>query len=112
VVGVWTTGCVDGGIIACVGTVSTPTKLKSDASTAASPVSALRIKQIFEPGAGLWCMGQIAWSPCEHVHSSSPSAVSAQNTMGAVANIPTWQDNQMAAMGPSARRKRVMSTTT
>ena len=95
--------------MACVGTVSTPTKLKIDARTAVSPLSALRIRQIRKPGAGLWCMGQIAWSPCVHVHSSSSSAVPAQSTMGAVANSPTWQESQMAAIGPSARRRRVMS---
>jgi hypothetical protein len=60
VVSVATTDCGGGGVTASVGVVSTPMKLKNDASTAASWSLALRIKQMFEPGAGLWCIGQMA----------------------------------------------------
>ncbi|HEU5256521.1 MAG TPA: hypothetical protein VFU28_11050 [Vicinamibacterales bacterium] len=39
----------------------------------AKVLSALPIRQILEPGAGRWCIGQIAWSPCAQVHSAASS---------------------------------------
>ena len=45
----------------------------------ANAFSALPIRQILEPGADRWCIGQIAWSPCEQVHSAVSSCAAARS---------------------------------
>ena len=59
-----------------------PTLPRSEAKTAAALLFALWIRQFFDPGAGLWCIGQMAWSPCAHVHSSGCSADVSQTISG------------------------------
>jgi hypothetical protein len=81
------TTCTGAGAAIDVEGGRSPNIAKSEPSTAASPSFALRIRQMLEPGAGLWCIGQMAWSPCVHVHSTSASGDAAQNSAGAVIDI-------------------------
>ena len=52
---------MDDGAAIVVCSAIGPTPARSDVRIAAPPLSlALRIRQIFVPGAGLWCIGQMA----------------------------------------------------
>jgi hypothetical protein len=60
---------------------------KSQLNTTTPESPALVITQIFEPGAGLWCIGQIAWSPWLHVHAISVSVDPTAKTVGASVSV-------------------------
>ena len=58
---------------------------------------------------GLWCIGQVAPTPCPHRHSAAcASAARIHNDTGTDATVPTWNSNQIAVSGASRRRRRVI----
>ncbi len=98
-----------GGVAAGRGVGATPTPPNNDASTPLPASSAaFPIRHAFDPGAGLWCMGQIAWSPCTHLHSRSCSPEPSQSAVGATAIVATWHRSHVTASRPTARRRRAM----
>lgn len=102
--------CCDTGTTAWIGTGTSPTPFSSQLSTAMPLSFALRMRHSLASGAGLWCIGQIAWSPCEHVHSTRPaSAEPDQKAIGASVNVAAWQRSHAMAIRPSARRRRVLA---
>src|SRR4051812_34376233 len=93
----------------CGGAGTSPTvtnnELSTDVSSFAVPCSTHEV----EPGAGVWCMGQSAWSPCEHRHSRACLAAG-HNTTGTKVSVAAWQHSHTAAIDPSARRRQSMAT--
>jgi hypothetical protein len=95
-------------VIAAARAAISPIGPSSDPSTPLPPSSVLRIAHRLVPAAGLWCIGQVAWSPCEQVHSSGLTrAVGVPASNGASVSAATWQMSQQAAKCGRARRTRV-----
>ena len=69
--------------------------------------SALPIRQILEPGLERWCIGQIAWSPCAHVHSAAVSSCASSTTDGEISNADCIT-SQQAARTTRARRMLII----
>jgi len=85
-----------------------PAAWKSDPRVA-SVSTALPIRQIFVPGAGRWCIGQIACSPCVQVHASAASTcdVVSSTTDGAMSSAACIS-NQTEARNARARRTPII----
>jgi hypothetical protein len=94
--------------VASVGAGINPRPVKSDVGPTVSVSAALLITQRLESGRGLWCMGQMAWSPCVHVHSSSSSADPTHKTAGASVSVATWHKSHTIATLVIMRRMHGM----
>ena len=73
----------------------------------ANVLSALPMRQILEPGADRWCIGQIACSPCAHVHSVAASSCASSTIDGAISSADCTT-SQEAARTIRARRTLII----
>src|SRR5262245_60004193 len=73
--------------------------------------SALPIRQILEPGPERWCIGQIACSPCAHVHSAVSSCADASSTIDGAISSAVCITSHSVVRRTSASRTRLIEAT-
>ena len=70
------------------------------------------IAHTLEPVAVLLCIGQIASAPWLHVQSATLASIPNESSAGTSVSVAAWHTSQTAAIGPRARRARVMKNPT